>query len=277
MKRSFRKSLVTRRIRLKRHSGDMYRDLKSGLLLVGTVGLLTFLAVAAYFLLTASSYFKIESTVVNGCGKVSAKEVLALSELKPDQRLLYLNAGKIVRKIKANPWIEDVAIRRELPGKLIIEVKERQAVALMRKDQTLYFVDAGANPFKKIGEQESAELPILTGFSENGVDKTEMIRKSLDLLAFFSRYEGFPRLDNISEVHGDETFGFTIFADNGISIQLGYGNYEDKLKRLKLIMADLVRRDMPGFFNIDLSNPAKVIVQRKDAPQYPKFSKGYRT
>ncbi len=53
--------------------------------------------------------------------------------------------------------------------------------------------------------------------------------------------------------------------------------YREKLKRLRLIMADLSRRNVTGCFYIDLNNPAKIIVQKKDAPVFPVFSKGYRT
>ena len=218
-----------------------------------------------------------EKTIINGCGKVSNQEIMTLTQLRPGQGLFYLNTDKIVRKIRANPWIEDVSIRRDLPGKLIIDVRERKAVALMRKDQTLYFVDSRAMPFKQIGEKENAELPILTGFSENGTDKTEMIRRSLDLLTLFAGYDGFPRIDNISEIQGDEVSGFLILADNGISIRIGFGRYEEKLRRLKLVMADLARRELTGHFFIDLSDPAKITVQRKETPVFPQLSKGYRT
>ncbi len=276
-KSSFKNSLETRRIRLRRHSGDIYRDVRAGVLLTGIVGVATLLVVAGYFVLTSAPWFRMDKTIINGCGKVSNQEILALTNVKPGQALFYLNTDKMIRQIKTNPWIENVLIRRDLPGKLIIDVKERHAVALMRKDQTLYFVDTHATPFKKIGEKESADLPILTGFSENGIDKTEMIKKSLELLTFFSGYDGFPRAENISEVQADDTAGFLILADNGISILMGFGRYTEKLGRLKAVMADLARREMTGRLFIDLSDPSKITVQRKEAPAFPQLSRGYRT
>ena len=277
MRHSFKTSIGTRRIRLQRHSGEFLRDVLLGLGLTGVVCVTVALMIWGYFAFIESSYFRLNKTVVTGCGKASESDILALAELKPGQSLLTLNVDKLVRKIQANAWVETVLIRRELPNELAIEVKERKALALMRKENTLYFVDASARPFKRLDDDENAELPILTGFSDNGTDKTDLIRKSLELISLFARNQEFPKLDNISEVHGDQELGFSVFTDNGMGMRLGFGDYQEKLKRLKLIMADLARRNMTGHFFIDLNNPGKVVVQKKDAPEFPKFSKGYRT
>ncbi len=278
MKKSFRSSfLETRRNRLKRRSGDISHDVLTALCLTGAVGVTVALMIFAYFSVITSSFFQMEKTVITGCVKTTDQEVLALSGVQPKQNLLSFNTGKVERRIEANPWIEQARVHSEFPGKLVIDVRERKAVALMRKDQTLYLVDEQANPFKKLDENESAELPILTGFSESGPENRDLIRKSIELLKFLGRYDGFPRLENVSEIHGDENFGFSVFADNGIRIRLGFGGYEEKLKRLKPIMTDLARRNMQGYFLVDLNNPGKVVVQRRDAPSFPKFSKGYRT
>jgi cell division protein FtsQ len=277
MRQSFKTTIETRRIRLQRRSGEFLRDILVGLGLTGVVCLMAALMVWGYFVFIEASYFRLNKTVVTGCGKTSESDILALAELKPGQSLLTLNVDKVVRKIQANAWVETVALRRELPNRLAIEVKERKALALMRKENTLYFVDGNARPFKRLDDDENAELPILTGFSENGTDKTDLIKKSLELLGLLARNQEFPKLDNISELHGDEEQGFSVFTDNGMGMRLGFGDYQEKLKRLKLIMADLTRRNMAGPFFIDLNNPGKVVVQKKDAPAFPKFSKGYRT
>jgi cell division septal protein FtsQ len=272
------KTLVdTRRIRLRRNSKAISRDILAGFVLTGGVGLVSMIMIFAYFLVLGSPYFRVADPTITGCSRVTEKDVLALSEIKSDQNLFTLNKQKIIRKIMTNPWIEDATIRTELPGRIQIDIKERKPVALMRKDRALYYVDGKACAFKKLEDDEISEFPILTGFCRNGMDNVSLIRKCLDLLDFLAKHDGFPRLEHVSEVCGDETFGFSIFADNGVKIRLGFGNYADKIKRLGPIMADLARRNMVGFFFVDLNNPAKVTVQMRDVPDFPKFSKGYRT
>jgi len=279
IKRSSRKTLFeTQRIRLKRHSGELSRDLITGFALTGITGLTSVLMISMYLFSLDMPCFRLEKIVLNGCKKVTDKDILTTSGIRSNQSILTVNRGKVIRKIKTNPWIEDVSVRSELPDKLIIDVTERKAVALMRRDQTLYLVDANACPFKKLDDNENAELPILTGFSENGTDKADLIRKSLDLLDLLSKNDVYPKIEHISEIHVDENSGFSVFMDNGIRIRFGFGNYAEKLKRLKPVMADLARKaNGVSLFFIDLNNPARVTVQIENAPMFPKFSKGYRT
>jgi cell division protein FtsQ len=76
-------------------------------------------------------------------------------------------------------------------------------------------------------------------------------------------------------------FGLSLFTDSGLCIRLGFDSYENKLKRLNTVMADLERRNMKlGFLLIDLNDPAKIAVQKKNVlspivPLVPK--KGLRT
>jgi len=50
-------------------------------------------------------------------------------------------------------------------------------------------------------------------------------------------------------------------------LKLGTTDFEKKLKQLKLVLADLENRGMKnGYLCIDLSDDAKVTVQRKNVP-----------
>ena len=105
--------------------------------------------------------------------------------------------------------------------------------------------------------------------------------KSLELLRYLSASNEFPTIRNVAEIHGHEVFGLSLFTDSGLCIRLGFDSYENKLKRLNTVMADLERRNMKlGFLLIDLNDPAKIAVQKKDmlSPTIPiRSKKGYRT
>jgi cell division protein FtsQ len=100
-------------------------------------------------------------------------------------------------------------------------------------------------------------------------------------LRYLSASKEFPTIKNIAEIHGHEVFGLSLFTDSGLCIRLGFDSYENKLKRLNAVMADLERRNMKlGFLLIDLNDPAKIAVQRKNvlSPAIPIGSKkGLRT
>jgi cell division septal protein FtsQ len=92
-----------------------------------------------------------------------------------------------------------------------------------------------------------------------------------------SASNSFPQIKNVSEIHGDGNLVFSIFLDSGLCLRMGFGNYEIKLKRLKLVLADLNRRNIgQDFLLIDLNDTEKVTVQKKEFPGVTK-GKGIRT
>jgi len=77
----------------------------------------------------------------------------------------------------------------------------------------------------------------------------------------------FPAFDNVSEIQGNEVSGLSVFTDNGLCLVLGIDDYRTKLRRLSPILEDLERRQLKeGFLNIDLRNPLKVNVSRRNVP-----------
>jgi cell division septal protein FtsQ len=148
-------------------------------------------------------------------------------------------------------------------------------VALIERGDGLYFIERDGTAFERIGAREKTDLPVLTGFSGKGPENREMILKSLELLDFMASYSEIPEIRHISEIHGDDLFGFSLFAE-GLCIKLGFGDYDAKLRRMKPVMADLARRNLSGYFIIDLNNPGKVTVQLRDFRVPVKVSGGVR-
>jgi len=102
-------------------------------------------------------------------------------------------------------------------------------------------------------------------------------------LNYLAGSNGTPAIGTVSEVHGNETFGLSLFTDTGLCLQLGFDGFESKFQRLTPVMADLDRKNMKaGFLLIDLSDPAKVNVQQRNllAPSGPalkaRAGKGHR-
>ena len=94
------------------------------------------------------------------------------------------------------------------------------------------------------------------------------MKKSLALLNDLAGIKNVPDIGKVSEIHGNETFGLSLFADSGLCLQLGFDGYENKLRRLNSVMADLDRKNLKtGFLLIDLSNPEKINVQKRNIPE----------
>ncbi len=268
MKKPLRLNLEVKRNSLKRHAGDILKEIGASFLLICSIIVATSALILGWDRVICSSVFSIKETAVRGCSELTQKDILFLAKISPHANLLTVNKESVIRRIKNNPWVKDVFVGREFPDRLVILVQERVAVALIEKNKKLYLIDNRGEIFKKLEVDEKADLPVLTGFSSGNKINEELINKSLALLNHLNKAKDIPDLGLVSEVHGNETFGFSLFTNKGLCLQLGFEGYETKLKSLAKVMSDLKRKNLkPGFMLIDLSNPEKISVQSRRAVQ----------
>lgn len=249
-------------------------------MLLVVISILGAAMIFAYNFTISSPYFQIKEVLVRGCKELTEKEILSSAAIKPSQNLLAINLSTIARRIESNPWVKEVSIGREFPNRLVINLQERTAVALVKRDNGFNLMDLDGVAFKKLEKNDEVDIPVLNVYYSDG-DDSALFTKSLELLRHLSASQEFPTIRNIAEIHGNEVFGLSLFTDSGLCIRLGFDSYENKLKRLTAVMADLERRNMKlGFLLIDLNDPAKIAVQKKTVlspaiPIAPK--KGLRT
>jgi cell division protein FtsQ len=228
-------------------------------------------------------YLTVRETVVRGCKELTEKEILTLAAVRPSANILTVNPEAIARRIQSNPWIREVFIGREFPDRLVIVVRERTAVALLQGEGGLTLLDSNGASFKKLDPGDEANLPVLTGFVSGGRTNEALVKNALALLTYLAGSKVTPAIGTVSEIHGNETFGLSLFTDTGLCLQLGFDGFESKFQRLTPVMADLDRKNLKvGFLLIDLSDPAKVNVQQRNllTPAGPagaaRAGKGYR-
>jgi cell division protein FtsQ len=222
----------------------------------------------------SSPYFLIRGTLVRGCKELTEKEILSFAAIKPTQTILAVNRQVIAKRIKANPWVNEVSIGIELPDHLVIEVRERTAIAMVKCDEGFYLLDRNSCMFKKFEKTDEADLPVLTGFCTGEKINKEFLEKAMELIAHLSSPDGFLNIKSVSEIHCNEGTGLSLYTDGGLCLRLGTDRYKDKLKRLVSIMADLEKRDYKsGFMQIDLGNPSKIYVEPKNVSR-PKCPMG---
>ncbi|MBN2569265.1 MAG: FtsQ-type POTRA domain-containing protein, partial [Deltaproteobacteria bacterium] len=236
MRRSFKAKIATKKNRLKRQSGPMFREtLKvSAVIVIATA--IAFCMVYAYNFIIIDPYFQLDRASIRGCERVTEKEVIELAGIAPSMNILTMNLDRIKKRIRTNPWVEDVFAGRELPNRLVVEIVERKAAAIIKKNEKLYLADWNGEIFKGYEKGDSVDLPLLTGFYENEKVKADLLNKGFKLLRYLSRNRTFPGIENVSEVIGEEMYGFTIITNEGLLIELGFGNYSEKFTKLNIVM-----------------------------------------
>jgi len=274
-------NLEVQKYRLKRHSRQISFDLLKASALLGAVGSLAAAMIWAYAFILSSPYFRIRETVVRGCKELTEKDVLAVAALPSGANLLAFNLEKTAHAIRRNPWIKEVFVGRELPDRIVIEVRERQPIAVLKQQDGLFLVDKEGLRFKRVEQADDVDLPVLTGAEESSETERALFAQSLALLNFLGRMQAFPSPAEVSEVHRDTVMGLSLFTTNGLCLTLGFDGFETKLQRLSAVLEDLEKRNQrTGLTSIDLSDPAKVNVRRRGGVvtvETPAAPKGLKT
>lgn len=251
--------------RTKRHLTDTIREVLSSLLLLFGVLVLSLCGVYLYAHIVTLPFFKVKEVVVRGTTKVKEEEILKCANVTKGQCILNVDLKGVATRVKLNPWVREAFVGREYPGRIVIEIREREPVALLSRHDGFYFVDSYGVVFKKVSQDDDVDLPVLTfGEGETG-DCARGVESSLELLRYLATRSTAPRTEHVAEIHWSSKEGLLLFTTDGYGLRLGTGNFEEKFQNLASVIADLDRRHIKGgFLLVDLNNPAQVTVQMRN-------------
>lgn len=218
-----------------------------------------------YCLVSHTTLLRLETIEVTPLKRLTKAELVALAGVKPGDSMLGLKLKRVVAQLSKNPWIEQVQVRRYFPHTLSITLSERtpQAVANVG---CLYYLDAKGKLFKSLVEGDRLDYPLITGISEEDLEKdpagsSEALQGALLLIDRLKQGHGFG-LEEVSEIHYDKGYGFTLFTvQGGVPVKLGNGAFQEKLARFAGIYAELKPR-MLELDYIDLDYGDKIIVKK---------------
>lgn len=209
--------------------------------------------------------FSLERIEVSRMKRVSRDEIIALAGVKPGDPMLRLDLKRVAEQIEKNPWVETLRLRRHFPSTLTIELTEREPVAVVNMGY-LYYLDSKGEIFKPLTEGDRLDYPIFTGITEEDLGKDPagtkaMISTALGIMDLLRKGTTF-RLENVSEIHLDKGYGYTLFtAEGGIPVKLGNGDFQAKLARLSRIYGDLAAQSSALEY-IDLNYSDKIVVKK---------------
>ena len=226
---------------------------------------LVFAGLHLYRLGARSSWLRLQSIEVSPLERLSREEVVALAGVKPGDRMLGLKLKGIVAQLSRNPWVEQVQVRRFFPHTLSIVLTERapQAVANVG---CLYYLDGKGKLFKSLVDGDRLDYPLITGVTEDDLEKDpdgsrEALKNALALIDSLKVGTVFG-LEEVSEIHYDKGYGFTLFTmQGGVPVKLGNGGFNEKLARLSGIYRQL-KSQMRELDYIDLDYGDRIIVKK---------------
>lgn len=202
--------------------GRAVRRAVPALALAGIAGALGGAGYAGYHFLTTSPRFAIDTIVVSGTHTLTPDEIRARVPLALGDNVFRADVDAIEAALEREPWIADATVRRRLPRAIAIEVRERQAAALVEIGG-LYLADADGRVFKRAATREGVDLPVITGITRDDVrdqpdDAAARIRRALGAITAWRAADR----PAIGEVRVDRRLGVTLFTyDEAVAVRLG--------------------------------------------------------
>lgn len=258
-------SLEAKKNRLRRRLIGALGESIGALTLLAAATFFSVLFIYAYNYLLSTSYFEIKEISVRGVKELTEKDILAMAKIQPRSNILAVSTDVVAGRIAANPWVKHIYVGRELPDRLVLDVRERTPIALLKQAGNFYLMDGEGVVFKKLSKGDDVDLAIVTGVNIQAKVQSTLLAEALKLLETLSTSDQHALLGTVSEMHIDEVFGLSILTDKGLHLKLGRENFAGKLHQLQIVLSDLEMRGMKnGHLFVDLADVSKVTVQRKD-------------
>jgi len=258
-------SLEAKKNRLRRRLIGALGESIGALTLLAAATFFSVLFIYAYNYLLSTSYFEIKEISVRGVKELTEKDILAMAKIQQRSNILAVSTDVVAGRIADNPWVKHIYVGRELPDRLVLDVRERTPIALLKQAGNFYLMDGEGVVFKKLSKGDDVDLAIVTGVNIQAKVQSTLLAEALKLLETLSTSDQHALLGTVSEMHIDEVFGLSILTDKGLHLKLGRENFTGKLHQLQIVLSDLEMRGMKnGHLFVDLADVSKVTVQRKD-------------
>ncbi|AQS60491.1 cell division protein FtsQ [Desulforamulus ferrireducens] len=227
--------------------------------LVQSVFFILLVAVAAYVILQ-SPIFEIREFVVTGNRQLPKEDLIKYSGLNYGANLFKVNLSDAEEKLSLVPLVKKATMERVLPDKIVINVVERKAVALVPWENSFIKVDSDGVYLQK-GQIASA-LPIITGLQikANGPGKkidSEHLPVALNALTQLPR----TLVMNLSEININEAGQIYLYTIDGVQGRMGLPT--DLPYKANVFQQVISSIEQPGdeIEYVDLSNPKVPVVK----------------
>lgn len=115
----------------------------------------------------ARAGFEVRHVEIHGVATGPRLAVISAALEGPTNSMLLVDLTAARARLKALPWVADASVSRRLPDKLIVDVKERRAVALWQFRHRLTAIDRAGVPLTADRLDRFAALPLVVGPNAN--------------------------------------------------------------------------------------------------------------
>ncbi|MBU1610672.1 MAG: FtsQ-type POTRA domain-containing protein, partial [Proteobacteria bacterium] len=176
--------------------------------------------------------FALSEIEVTGIQHLSYGDVLTAGDVTLGRNCLDLNVTRVQSRLAKNPWVKSVAVRRELPDKLIIEIEEKKAAYWSIFGDRIYYADELGGLITALTPGDFTSLPVL--------DAPNKLRGTLyKLPEMITRLEASGlnvKTSHLTSLRVMETGELELLLDHpGLTLRFGMNDYLTHLERMEKV------------------------------------------
>jgi cell division protein FtsQ len=207
-------------------------------------------------LLMGAPALKVSRISVRGNERLSTGEVLAIVDGLQGGNILRVGLDQWRDRLMASPWVEDATLRRMLPARVDVLIRERRPIGIGRLAGVLYLVDAGGVVIDEYGPTYAdLDLPIIDGLAARppqgggAVDESRARLAARLIAALDARPDLAKRVSQIdvSDAHD----AVVILEGDGVMLRLGEDDFADRIQDY-LDLAPTLRERVAEIDYVDL-------------------------
>ena len=236
-------------------------------IIVRSVSILVISLVLYYILLGIGNgiahLFTVRSVKIAGLYRLKEEEIISLSGIGRGANILQVDLDKTYQRIKENPWVRDVLIRKELPVSIAVEIIERRPEARVAAKNGTYLVDNEGMVLER-ADLAYDFLPLIKGLDHIEISPGKRVEwkvagEGLEIIKMISS-------DLNSNTHNNPVVDLSRRGEiklllQGYTLRFGTNTARDEIARFLEVKEEINRR-FSGPREIDLRFPKRIIVRQ---------------
>ncbi len=111
--------------------------------------------------------FEVKRVEVTGVNRIDELKVYEITLAQKDRSMMLVDIDAVRDDLLSNGWIKDARISRRLPDTLVVDIVEREPVAVWQNKGRLSLIDQTGYPLEEIAKEEIPDLPVIVGKKAN--------------------------------------------------------------------------------------------------------------
>jgi cell division protein FtsQ len=212
-------------------------------------------------------YFTVTEVAVRGARHLAPDTVRRLAGIEPGVGIWAVDCEHAERSLEGVAWVRAARVTRQLPGRIVIRVREERPaaiIALADAAPALHYVAPRGKIFARLESSDPRDLPYVTGLRARDLSGDarglHAVRRALVLLRLASRR------GPVSEILVHPVRGLTLLpVAPRIPVDVGWSDFARRLDRLAAVL-ERVRGREAEVARIRLVFDDEVVVEPRTAP-----------